>query len=63
MYDLIVGGFLPGTNIQISFQAWIVLFLLVAIAAGFGLTKYKRIDLARHTGLHATQLHERLHWA
>ncbi|HSX45638.1 MAG TPA: hypothetical protein VLG27_01370 [Candidatus Saccharimonadia bacterium] len=29
MYSLLVGGFLPGTNIQLSFQAYLAIMTLL----------------------------------
>jgi hypothetical protein len=31
MYSLLVLGIVPGTNIAISFQAWLILALLLAV--------------------------------
>lgn len=71
MYSLLVLGLIPGTNISISFQAWIILMLGLAIAFKF----YRRrvleylamwwrslegIEDTRRV-VHASQLHRRLH--
>ncbi len=68
MYDFIVGGYLPGTNIQISYKAWIgiytVLFGLIAI--GFIEYKQRSIKLSRffskNPGVNASELHRRLQY-
>ena len=71
MYSLLVLGLIPGTNIQISFWAWIGLMIGLVLAfmlsrhrlANFLADSWKRlyyVDGARHP-LHASQLHSRLH--
>ncbi|HVI60899.1 MAG TPA: hypothetical protein VM535_01940 [Candidatus Saccharimonadales bacterium] len=37
MYDFLVLGLIPGTNIQIGFWTWIIIMLALTI----GLTKYR----------------------
>lgn len=65
MYNFLVLGIIPGTNIQIGFYAWIVLMLALFIAAYF---IHKRIieiinqpdfEFEVRKPLHANQLHSR----
>lgn len=64
MYDLLVLGLIPGTNLQISFYAWIVL-LIIVITIGFFLHKHIMTIIEQNsaseirTPLHASQLHFR----
>ncbi len=52
MFNFVFGGFLPGTNIQVSFTAWAVgmLFLLILGLKLKGITK-KSFFLASNEGL------------
>lgn len=65
MYSLLVLGIIPGTNIQLSFQAW----LAVAVAVAFAWPKLKApvlelVELGKaptpHVPQHASELHRRL---
>jgi hypothetical protein len=66
MYSFIVLGLVPGTNLQITFQAWLlvlaaVLALIVVIRVSYRLIvqlSMETIDV--HQPLHANQLHSRL---
>lgn len=64
MYSFIVGGFLPGTNVQISFQAYLAIMIL-----GGGLTVawierrrqvFTSVVSRSRQPLPASQLHHRL---
>jgi hypothetical protein len=63
MYSFLVGGYLPGTNIQLSFQAYLAIMTLLG---GSGAVVW--IELKRHLlgqavfvrqPLHASRLHHR----
>jgi hypothetical protein len=65
MYDLIVGGYLPGTNIQLSFAAdlafWVI--FLVALRLAWGELRARLLESrnnAPRQPLHASQLHPRV---
>lgn len=67
MYSFLVLGIIPGTNIQITFQAWMLLFSLVSV--GVLLVKLLRLQFdmdtygdtsALRAPLHASQLHSRI---
>ena len=64
MYSFLVLGLIPGTNIAISFQAWIALGVMLALALP-GHRLYVRyhqlVSTAARRPLHASQLHRRLH--
>ena len=64
MYSVLVLGYVPGTNIQISFQAWLVMAGVVgAITTAVFLAHKHRRGLAarwQRLPLHASQLHTRL---
>jgi hypothetical protein len=65
MYSFLVLGIIPGTNIQISFQAWLVMLALSPFA---GLALKPRllhmlewgVAAQSHSPLHASQLHHRI---
>ena len=63
MYSFIVLGIVPGTNIQISFLAWVVATMLAIVAlSGVWLGLKRRpldIKISSHLPLHASQLHLR----
>jgi hypothetical protein len=65
MYAFLVLGLIPGTNIQISFQAWLViapLLLVAAIVLSPRVLKWWRKfneDQASRRPLHASRLHLR----
>lgn len=69
MYSFLVLGLVPGTNIQISFWAWIIIMaVLLVVAKRFKATIEQRIDAWWHQfdnpagsrkPLHASQLHLR----
>jgi len=60
MYGLLVGGYLPGTNIQISFEAWLILAAVITVTiVTFRLLRKAHRHLVR-LPLHASQLHSRL---
>lgn len=62
MYNFIVSGFIPGTNIQLTFNTYLYCICLVAVYM-----VYRRYRLYRSTApaerqpLPASQLHRRLH--
>lgn len=63
MDNIIILGLIPGTNIQISFWAYIAL-MIFAIAAFFGARRWYRhrtfeIALPQRVLLHANELHFR----
>jgi hypothetical protein len=68
MYSFLVLGLIPGTNIQISFQAWLgimaaVVAVLPFVAAFIKPHWHKRLaELAatEHQPVHANQLHLRV---
>ena len=64
MYDFIVGGYLPGTGIQISFQVYVafitILFGGVAIAWIEYNERVIKPKLAHKENLRASDLHYRL---
>lgn len=60
MYSLLVLGIIPGTDIQISFEAWLVM------AAALGMWMYRnreqlslRFPAPSNGPVHASQLHRR----
>ncbi len=64
MYSFFVLGLIPGTNISISFQVWLMLMaalLVGAIIAKPYLARYIRDNFVnpRPAPLHASQLHLR----
>lgn len=63
MYNFIVLGLIPGTNIQIGFWAYLIIFAALAFAFLFIRYRIHRLGLsemfAARTPLHATQLHFR----
>lgn len=63
MYNFIVGGYLPGTNDQLSFQAWVIITCAVAVTAYASWQVFQRLkqfsDTNLRQGLHASQLHIR----
>lgn len=63
MYSFIVLGIIPGTSIQISFQAWLVTAVLLAI---FGPVAWRELKLhatqqliPQRQSIQASQLHSR----
>ncbi len=66
MYSFLVLGLVPGTNVQISFQGWLVLMAVLAVATPVMWSGLKRRLLAYQpvvlrTPLDASQLHHRRH--
>jgi hypothetical protein len=65
MYGFIVGGFLPGTDIQISFQAYLGLITVLFGIASITWIELKHRSARQHLTrllrqpLHASQLHQR----
>jgi hypothetical protein len=61
MYNFLVLGLVPGTNLQITFNTWLYAFLLAVI--GFGLAnlyQYFTQEAAwQRVPLHASQVHTR----
>jgi|GEM_PF-1547022 len=65
MYSFLVLGLIPGTNIQISFQAWLVIMpVLLVVAILLKSPLRKLIDfgkaVAPHEAMDASLLHHRL---
>lgn len=65
MYSFLVLGMVPGTNIQISFQAWVALAAILVLMAPMLKVLLKRlIALGKATApsqpLHASLIHHRL---
>lgn len=65
MYSIVVLGLIPGTNIQISFGAWVVLMLLLPFIAQRLKNPVRQvIELGKaptpHLPQHASHLHYRL---
>ena len=69
MYSFLVLGLIPGTNIQISFQAWLAIVAVLAIAVvklkSQTLRHLRRViqwgkATAPRQTLHASQLHQRI---
>jgi hypothetical protein len=61
MYTYLVLGQIPGTNIQISFQVWIIITIM-AVVFGPSIYRYFTEDLRKKTNqdnLHANRLHTR----
>lgn len=65
MYNFVVLGLVPGTNIQISFQAWLGMMGALSVALPLVWTTItNRLRSLRHTPavrrtLHARELHQR----
>lgn len=65
MYNFIVLGLVPGTDIRISFQAWVIFSM--AFWAGFIIARlqmkqrayFVRLNHVQHMRIHASQLHQR----
>ena len=58
MYNFLVGGYLPGTNIQLSFQLYVGLMtLIIGVIAIYQIERGQRPTT--HAPLHASQLHLR----
>jgi hypothetical protein len=64
MYSFLVLGFIPGTNIQISFVAWLVMLVgsplaVLAFALRHRLQRAARLQaLSLRRPLYASQLHQ-----
>jgi hypothetical protein len=62
MYNFLVGGFLPGTNIQLSFQAWLITMAIIVAIAVLIWKVYKAHQetvneyLKSHLGLYSSRL-------
>ncbi len=64
MYSFLVLGLIPGTNIQLSFQAWLGLMLVLIVCARVFRAQISQawhnlIDVPPDVGLDASQLHIR----
>lgn len=65
MYNFIVLGLVPGTDIRISFQAWVIFSM--AFWAGFIIARlqmkqrahFAKLTQVQHMRVHASQLHQR----
>jgi hypothetical protein len=65
MYTFVVLGLIPGTNIQISFQAWLVIMAVLPFVAVMMRVPLRRfMELGKATAprlpLPASQLHRRI---
>jgi len=65
MYTFLVLGLIPGTNVQISFQAWLAVMAMLPFLAYLAkepLRKILELGMAAtpRLPLHASQLHHRL---
>lgn len=63
MYSFFVLGIIPGTNIQISFQAWLIIAAVItwgAYAAKGRLQQLRLVATPARQPLHASQLHQRV---
>jgi hypothetical protein len=63
MYSLLVLGLIPGTNISISFQAWLAFFALLLLGHPLYQIyhRHQLIAVPVRQPLPATRLHSRLH--
>jgi len=63
MYSVLVLGLIPGTNIQVSFAAWLVIAGIVCVMASIVWLEYRKrqgeLWLPPHYPKHASQLHQR----
>jgi hypothetical protein len=65
MYSILVLGLIPGTNIQISFQAWLAILAVLTLLAPFlkryvsRLVKFGKETAASYEAPHASLLHHR----
>lgn len=63
LYSFIVLGYIPGTNIELSFPATLVLLAILAVVVAFGWAELHRRYLSgtswTRQPLHASQLHLR----
>lgn len=64
MYSVMVLGLIPGTNVQISFVAWLIITIVLSVGSSIIWLEYKRrqseIWLPAHYPKHASQLHQRV---
>ncbi len=65
MYSFLVLGLIPGTNIQISFQAWLVIMPVLLVSAVLLRSPLRKlIELGKaaapHEAMDANLLHHRL---
>lgn len=65
MYSFLVGGFVPGTNVQLSFQTYLAIMSLLVGSISIVWIEKRRHYLAAATiqlrqPLHASQLHQRV---
>lgn len=66
MYDFIVGGYLPGTNVQISFQVWVGITTIIFGCALIAWIEYKNVKFLYENvkvPLMASQLHYRVQYS
>lgn len=62
MYDIILLGQIPGTNIQIGFMAW--LYMTGVAAIGWIIYRYGNLNLSAirlHTSAHEQPVRQRMH--
>lgn len=62
MYSVLVLGLIPGTHIQISFQAWLLVTVAVVAVISVLWLEYRshhQLWLPAHYPKHANQLHQR----
>jgi hypothetical protein len=63
VYSVLVLGLIPGTHIQVSFVAWLVMTAGASLGGSIAWLEYKRrgseLWLPAHYPQHANQLHQR----
>jgi hypothetical protein len=62
VYSVLVLGLIPGTHIQISFLAWLIVAVVVGAAVSILWLEHRaqrELWLPAHYPKHATQLHQR----
>lgn len=66
MYSILVLGLIPGTNIQISFKAWLVIMAVLLVLAPLlriplkRLIEFGKANVPYQQPLHASLVHHRL---
>ena len=62
MYSVLVLGLIPGTHIQISFVAWLLVAVVVSVIVSILWLEHRvrrQLWLPAHYPKHANQLHQR----
>lgn len=64
MYAFLVLGLIPGTNIQISFQAWLYMMAALPFIGALIMLRWHKLAASlqaiNRQPLHASQLHQRI---